>query len=62
MRNKILVYKEATNSIYIGKEVSFSINTDQFHCTISTYCDPHYRCLITGDLTIIKINKLKKKC
>lgn len=61
MRNKILVYKEATNSIYIGKEVSFSINTDQFHCTISTYCDPHYRCLITGDLTIIKINKLKKK-
>ena len=59
IRNKILNYKEAVDSIY-ADDVSFCLSTDQCHCADSSFCDPHHKHIITGDLRITKINKLSK--
>lgn len=53
-------YKEAVNSIYIDEEIAFSVNTDQSDYTSSTFCDLHHKNVITGNLRIIKNNKLIK--
>ena len=60
IRNKILNYKEAVNSIYGDKDVSFCLNTEQCDCADCSFCDPHHKYIITGDLRIIKNNKLRK--
>ena len=59
IRNKILNYKEAVNSIYGDEGVSFCLNTDECDCVDSSFC-AYNKHLITGDLRIIKNNKLRK--
>ena len=58
--NKILNYKEAMNYLYGDQDVSFCLNTDQCGCAISSFCYPHHKYIITGDLQIIKSNKLRQ--
>ena len=58
--NKILNYKETVNSIYGDESVSFCLSTNQCDCADSSFCDPHHKQLIKGDLGIIKNNKLRK--
>lgn len=53
-------YKEAVSSIYIDEEIAFSVNTDQSDYTSSTFCDLHHKNVFTGNLRIIKNNKLIK--
>ena len=53
-------YKEAVNWIYIDEEIAFSVNTDQSDNTSSTFCDRYHKNVITGNLRIIKNNKLIK--
>ena len=61
IKNKILNYKEAVNFIYVYEDVSFCLNTDQCHCAISSFWDPHHhKHTITGDLRILKNNKLRE--
>ena len=60
IRNDILNYKEAVNSIYTDDEASYSINTDQCDCETSIFCDPDHKHVITGDLRLVKNNKLRK--
>ena len=60
IRNKILNYKKAVNSIFGGEDVSLCINTDQCDCADSSFCDPYHKHIIRGDLQIIKNNKLRK--
>ena len=55
----MLNYKEAVNSICVDEDVSFPLNTDQVDCGYSFFCDSHHKRMITGDLQIIKNNKLK---
>ena len=52
--------KEAVNSIYLDEDVSFCVYTDQYDCVNSSFCDPHHKYIITGDLRITKNNKVKK--
>ena len=52
--------KEAVNSIYLDEDVSFYVNTDQYDCVNSSFCDPHHKHIITGDLRITKNKKVKK--
>ena len=51
---------EAVKSIYSDEDASFCLNTDQFDCPDSSFCDPHHKHIITGNLRIIKNSKLKK--
>lgn len=53
-------YKEAVNWIYIDEEIAFSVNNDQSDYTNSTFCDRYHKNVITGNLSIIKNNKLIK--
>ena len=55
VRNKLLNYKEATNSSFAGEEVAFSLNCE---CEHSQICDPFRKHIITGDLRIINNSKL----
>ena len=59
VRNKTLNYKEAVNSIYGNEDVPFCLNTDKCDCAGSSFC-AYNKHLITGDLRIIKNNKLRK--
>ena len=54
--------KEDVNSIYGDEYVSLCLNTDQCDCTGSgsSFCNLHHKHIITGDLEIIKNNKLRK--
>ena len=38
----------------------FCLNTDKCDCADSSFCNPHYKHIITGDLQIIKYSKLQK--
>ena len=60
IRNKILNYKEAVNSIYDDEDVSFCFNTDQCDYTDNSFCDAHHKNIVTGGLPIIKNNKVRK--
>ena len=42
VRNKLLIYKETVNFIFIEKEVVFSLNTGTCECEYSQFCD-HYQ-------------------
>ena len=46
--------------MFIGGELAFSINIDQCDCTSSTFCDPHHKHIIAGDLRIMRNRKLRK--
>ena len=59
IRNKMLNYKEAVNSIYLDDDVSFCLITDQNDCAKSSLCDPQHKHIITGNLQISKNNKLR---
>ena len=43
VKNKIVNYKDVANSIYVDKDLSFSLNTDQCDCPGSSFCDPHQK-------------------
>ena len=60
IRNKILNYKEAVNSIYGDEDVSFCLNSDQCDYADSSFCDPRHKHIITKDIRIIK-NKILRK-
>ena len=47
IRNKTLNYKEDVTSIYVDKDVSFCLDTDQRDCPHSSFCDPHHKHIIT---------------
>ena len=61
IRNKILKYKEAVNSIYGDEYLSFCLNTDQCDYADFSLCDPHRKHIITRDLRITKNSKLRKR-
>ena len=54
----ILNYKGIVNSFYFDEKVLF--NTDLYDCRTSSFCDPHHKHIITGDLKIIENKKLRK--
>ena len=58
IRNNILNYKDAVNSIYVDEEVSLSLNTDLCDCEKSS--DPHHKHIMIVDLRILKNQKLRK--
>ena len=60
IRNKILNYKDTVESIYVDDEVSFTRDTTPCECESSTFCDPHHKHIITGDLRLIENTKLRK--
>ena len=60
IRHKILNYKEVVNSINISRSDISSVENMSCECAESEFCDPHHRHIITGDLSIIKNNKLRK--
>ena len=60
IRNKILNYKDTVESIYVDDEVSFIRDTTPCDCESSTFCDPHHKHIITGDLRLIENTKLRK--
>ena len=41
------------------KNYKYSVNTVQCHWSDSRLCDPHHKDILTGDLQIIKNNKLR---
>jgi len=60
IRNKILNYKEAVNSITIDLEdASLIHNLPSCECPGSSFCDPHHKHIVTGDLSIIEDPKLR---
>ena len=60
IRNKILNYKYVVNSVYVGEEISLSLNTNLGDCEKSRICDPHHKHIITGNLTITGTKKPRK--
>ena len=58
IRNKILNYKDAVESIKIDGEVSFS-SSGTCECKNSEFCDSHHGHIITGDLRLIGNKKLR---
>ena len=52
--------KETVSSMFIGGKLAFSIALDQCDCTCSTFCDPHQKHIIIGDLRIVRNHKLRK--
>ena len=62
IRNKILNYKEAINSVHIDidEDVSIVHNLPSCECSSSPFCDPHHKHIVTGDLRIIENQKLRK--
>ena len=60
IKNEIISYKEALNSINGDKDVSFCVNTTQCDCTVSSFCDPPHKHIITGVSLIIINNNLRK--
>ena len=62
IRNHILNYKEAINSvrIEIDEDVSVIHNLPSCECSSSPFCDPHHKHIVTGDLRIIENQKLRR--
>ena len=61
IRNKILNYKDAVNSVHIeiDDDVSVIHNLPSCDCNTSAFCDPHHKHVVTGDLRIIENLKLR---
>ena len=61
IRNKILNYKDAVNSVHIDidEDVSIIRNLPSCECSTSPFCDPHHKHIVTGDLRIIENQKLR---
>ena len=57
---KILNYKKVLNSIYVDEDVCFCFNTVRCDCVDSSFCGLYHKHTLTGDLLIIKNNKLRK--
>ena len=60
IRNKILNYKHAVNSINVEEDISFNLNTDSYACEHSPFIDSHHKHNITGDLRFARDSKLQK--
>ena len=61
IRNTILNYKDAINSIRIDIDEDISIvhNLPSCDCISSHFCDPQHKHIVTGDLRIIENEKLR---
>ena len=60
IRNKILNYKDAVDSILVDDEVSFALNSEPCNCENSSFCDPYHKHVITGDLRVVQNAKLRQ--
>ena len=60
IRNKILNYKHAVNSIYVKEKILFNLNTNSCACEHSPFIDSHHKHNITGDLRFARDSKLQK--
>ena len=62
IRAKILNYKETIASLHVevDDDVSFIRDLPQCDCQNSSFCDPHHKHVVTGDLRIIENSKLRK--
>ena len=49
LRNKILNYTEAVNSVFVDRDVFVCLHTDQCDCADCSFCDPYQKQEITGD-------------
>ena len=61
IRNKILNYKDAVNSVQIevDEDVSVVHNLPSCDCSSSPFSDPYHKHIVTGDLRIIENQKLR---
>ena len=62
IRNKILNYKDTVKSLIYEKDddISFISNSYICECEGSQFCDTNHKHIVTGDLSIISNNKLRK--
>ena len=62
IRNKILNYRQTLSAlnIEIDEDVAFLSGQLSCECSISPFCDPHHKHIVTGDLRVIEHNKLRK--
>ena len=62
IRNTILNYKDAVNSVHIDidEDVSIIQNLPSCDCLNSEFCDPHHGHIVSGDLRVISNSKLRK--
>ena len=62
IRSKILNYKDTVSSlkIFVDEDVSFVESLPTCDCSISEFCDPHHKHIVSGDLRIISNTKLRK--
>ena len=62
IRNKILNYRQtvSTLNIEIDEDGAFLSEQLSCECSISPFCDPHHKHIVTGDLRVIEHNKLRK--
>ena len=61
IRSKILNYKAAINSVHIDIDEDISIihNLPSCECSSSSFCDPHHKHIVTGDLRIVENRNLR---
>ena len=60
IRNRIFNYKQTVNDIFINEDIDLGPYINSCSCNNSTFCDPHHEHIVTGDLRIVKNNKLRK--
>ena len=62
IRNKILNYRQTVSAlnVEIDEDVAFLSEQLSCECSISPFCDPHHKHIVTGDLRVIEHNKLRK--
>ena len=60
VRNKILNFKETISSLQLEPDNLNFLDNMKCDCVTSSFCDPHHRHVITGNLNIIEHNALKK--
>ena len=62
IRSKILNYRETVSSlnVIVDEDVSFVQNLPTCDCSNSTFCDPHHKHIVSGDLRIVSNPKLRK--
>ena len=59
LETKKIKLQRPCNFLYADEDVFFCLNSDQCDCANSSFCDPHYKHIITGDLRKNKNNKLR---
>ena len=60
IRSKIFNYIDTVNNIDKNDNNTYGTHINSCECSASTFCDPNHGHIITGNLAIIKDNKLRK--